>query len=84
MCDAYETNVASHAFAGPLATIMSAHFCAVVPNLRTMELDVDEVPWRAKLMTNACELVDGHLVLPKGPGWGAEPDEAMLLKHKAA
>src|SRR5262249_21711080 len=28
MADAYEVNVASHNFNGPLANIMSAHFCA--------------------------------------------------------
>ncbi len=83
MCDAYEINVASHAFAGPLATIMGAHFCAVTPNLKIMELDVDEVPWRSKLLTKDCEFIDGSLILPKGPGWGAEVDEAMLIKHKA-
>ena len=83
MCDAYEINVASHAFAGPLATLMGAHFCAVIPNLKIMELDVDEVPWRSKLLTNPCKLEDGFIHLPKGPGWGTDVDEAMLLKHKA-
>ncbi len=84
MCDAYEINVASHAFAGPLATVMGAHFCALVPNLKIMELDVDEVPWRSKLLKQNCDFVDGCLVLPKGPGWGAEVDEDMLRKHAAA
>lgn len=84
MCDAYEINVASHAFAGPLASVMSAHFCAVTPNLRTMELDVDEVPWRPQLLTNPYTVEDGDFVLPKGIGWGTEVDEAMLTKHKAA
>lgn len=84
MCDAYETNVASHAFAGPLATVMSAHFCAVVPNLRIMEIDVDEVPWRPALLTNPYKLEDGCITLPKGPGWGTDVDEAMLVRHKAA
>src|SRR5207247_2354428 len=30
MADAYEVNVASHNFNGPLANIMSAHFCAAI------------------------------------------------------
>ena len=84
MCDAYEINVASHAFAGPLASVMSGHFCAVVPNLRIMELDVDEVPWRSKLLTNPYTLEDGDFILPRGIGWGTDVDEAMLVKHKAA
>lgn len=81
MCDVYETNVASHGFAGPLSSLMSAHFCAVVPNLRIMEIDIDEVPWRPKLLTEPYTIEDGHLVLPKGPGWGAEVDEAVARAH---
>ena len=84
MCDAYEINVASHAFAGPLASVMSAHFCAVLPNLRTMELDIDEVPWRPQLLTNPYKVEDGCFVLPKGIGWGTDVNEDMLIKHKAA
>ena len=42
MCDAYEVNVASHYFAGPLAAIICAHFAAVIPNLQISEYDVDE------------------------------------------
>jgi len=84
MCDAYEINVASHAFAGPLASVMSAHFCAVLPNLRTMELDVDESPWCRSLLTNPYTLENGFFVIPKGGGWGTDVDEAMLIKHRAS
>ena len=45
MADAYEVNVAPHNFYGHLATMMNAHFGAVVPNLRIMEIDPDIVPW---------------------------------------
>src|SRR5262249_58801496 len=31
MCDAYEVNVASHYFSGPLSAIICAHFAAVIP-----------------------------------------------------
>jgi L-alanine-DL-glutamate epimerase-like enolase superfamily enzyme len=44
MADAYEINVAPHNFYGHLATMMNAHWSAVVPNLRIMEFDVDMVP----------------------------------------
>ena len=82
MCDAYEMNVASHAFAGPLASVMSAHFCSVVPNLRTMELDVDESPWCRSLLTSPYTVENGSFLLPEGIGWGTEVDEAMLAKHR--
>src|SRR4029453_15189944 len=45
MCDAYEVNVASHYFAGPLAAIICAHYAAVIPNLGIWEYDVDGGQW---------------------------------------
>ena len=75
MADAYEVNVAPHNFYSHLATLMSAHFAAVAPNLRIMEVDPDMVPWQDDLVTVRPEIVDGHLRLPTGPGWGTEVDE---------
>ncbi len=46
MADAHEVNVAPHNFYGHLCTMMSAHFCAAVPNFRIMEIDIDDVPWK--------------------------------------
>jgi L-alanine-DL-glutamate epimerase-like enolase superfamily enzyme len=81
MADAYEVNVAPHNFYSPLATMMSAHFCAVVPNLRIMEIDPDTVPWYGDLVTVKPEVHDGHLRLPAGPGWGTEVNEAAVRAH---
>jgi L-alanine-DL-glutamate epimerase-like enolase superfamily enzyme len=81
MADAYEVNVAPHNFYGHLATLMNAHFCAVVPNLRIMEIDPDVVPWYDELVTNPPEIKDGHLVLSSRPGWGTEVNEAAVRAH---
>jgi len=83
MADAYEVNVASHNFNGPLANVMSAHFCAAIPNFRIMEFDVDEVPWKGKLLTKPYAIENGELVLPSGPGWGTEVDEDAVRTHPA-
>jgi len=83
MADAYEVNVASHNFNGPLANIMSAHFCAAIPNFRIMEFDVDEVPWKSKLLTNPYTIESGELVVPSGPGWGTVVNEAVVRAHPA-
>jgi len=83
MADAYEVNVASHNFNGPLANIMSAHFCAVIPNFRIMEFDVDEVPWKAALLTKPYTIDKGDLLLPTGPGWGTNVDEDAVRGHPA-
>ena len=81
MADAYEVNVASHNFNGPLANVMSAHFCAVVPNFRIMEFDADEVPWKPQMLTKPYVIENGEMLLPAGPGWGTEIDEAVLRAH---
>ena len=83
MADAYEVNVASHNFSGPLSAVISAQFASVVPNFRIMELDVDEVPWKAKLLTNPPRIENGMFTPPPGPGWGTDIDEAVLRAHPA-
>ena len=83
MCDAYEVNVAPHNFYSPLATLMNAAFCAVVPNLRIMEYDEEGVPWRDELVTVPPVIKDGYLTLPTGPGWGAEVNETAIRAHPA-
>jgi len=81
MADAYEVNVASHNFSGPLANVMSAHFCAAIPNFRIMEFDADEVPWKPKLLTNPYVIENGAMLLPTGPGWGTVVNEAVVRAH---
>ena len=81
MCDAWELNVASHGFTGPLSTIMSAHFCAAIPNLKIMEIDIDEVPWRASFLTSPYRIENGHFILPDAPGWGSDINEEALAAH---
>jgi L-alanine-DL-glutamate epimerase-like enolase superfamily enzyme len=81
MADAYDVNVASHNFNGPLANVMSAHFCAVVPNFRVMEIDIDDVPWKDELVTVPPTIEDGALVVPTRPGWGADINEEAVRAH---
>jgi galactonate dehydratase len=81
MADAYEVNVAAHNSSGPLSTVISGHFCSVVPNLRTMEIDMDEVPWRPQLLTNPYRVENGEFLLPPGPGWGTDIDEDVAREH---
>jgi L-alanine-DL-glutamate epimerase-like enolase superfamily enzyme len=81
IAEAYEVNVAPHNFYGHLSTMMSAHLCAVVPNLRIMEIDPDTVPWHDELVTVKPLIADGHLSIPTGPGWGTEINEEAVRAH---
>ena len=79
--EAHEVNVACHNFYGHLCTMMNAHFCAAVPNLRIMEVDIDRIAWDHELFTHLPQYEDGHLVIPDRPGWGTEPIEEALRAH---
>ena len=81
MAEAYEVNTAPHNFYGHLSTLMSAHFAATVPNFRVMEIDIDDVPWKDDLVSEPPRIEDGHLILPTGPGWGAELNEEAVRAH---
>ena len=81
LADSFEVNVATHNFCGPIATLMSAHFCAAVPNFRVMEMDVVQVPWTNDLITQPPVIENGYMRLPDGPGWGADVNEDALKAH---
>jgi galactonate dehydratase len=84
LADAFETHIAPHNPAGDLATLMSAHFCAAVPNVRIIELRADEAPWTHEFLTHPPVLERGHILVPDRPGWGSDIDEAALRAHPAA
>ncbi len=81
LAEAYQFNVAPHNYYSHLSTFISASLCAVLPNVRIMETDVDDVPWKDELTTSIPEIVDGHMTVPTAPGWGADLDEEVALAH---
>jgi L-alanine-DL-glutamate epimerase-like enolase superfamily enzyme len=78
LADAFEVDVAPHNYYGDLATLMSAHFCAAVPNFRIMEYEGDDVPWRSEYVTHPPVIEGGQLVVPARPGWGADVNEEAV------
>ena len=78
LADAFEINVAPHNFYGHLATHMSLHFAAAAPNLRILELEVDDVPWQGELVTSSPVVRQGFVDIPDGPGWGCDVDEEAV------
>jgi L-alanine-DL-glutamate epimerase-like enolase superfamily enzyme len=83
VADAFDVNCAPHNFYGDLASLMSAHFCAAIPNFRIMEFEADDMPWIHDFVTEKVVVEKGELVLPKRPGWGAEVNEEALKAHPA-
>jgi galactonate dehydratase len=81
LADSYDVNVAAHNYHGHLSTLMGAHLCAMVPNLKAMEFVVDEVPWMQDFLTHPLEIDQGVLKLPTRPGWGTDINEEALKAH---
>jgi len=81
LTEAHQLNIAPHNYYSHLSTLMSAHLCASVPNVRIMEIDIDDVPWKDDLITEPLEIVDGYLKIPKRPGWGADLNEEVVAEH---
>jgi galactonate dehydratase len=83
VADSFDVNCAPHNFYGDLASLISAHFCAAVPNFRIMEFEADDMPWTHDFVTKKVVVENGELVLPTTPGWGAEVNEEALKAHPA-
>jgi galactonate dehydratase len=81
MADAYEVNVAPHNFNGHLGSLISAHMCAVAPNFKVMEIDIDDVSWKDDIVSHPPVIENGDLVLPTRPGWGADVNEEFVRAH---
>ncbi|HEY1296730.1 MAG TPA: mandelate racemase/muconate lactonizing enzyme family protein [Chloroflexota bacterium] len=81
MADAYELTVAPHNYYSHLADLHAVHLCASLPNVRIMEIDIDDVPWKSQLVTCPPVIENGFIQVPTGPGWGADIDEEVLEAH---
>jgi galactonate dehydratase len=64
VAEAYEVNVAPYNFNGHLGSLISADMCAVVPNFKVMEIDIEEVIWKVDIVTHPSVIENGDLVLP--------------------
>jgi len=81
LAEVFQLNIAPHNYYSHLATFISASLCAVLPNVRIMEIDIDDVPWKDDLVTNKPEIDAGNMQIPTGPGWGTELNEEELNKY---
>lgn len=84
MAETAEINIAPHNFCGPLSTVMSAHFAAIIPNLRILEYDPDHVPWYDELMSEPLPIKDGRFIMPDRPGWGFDINEDAVAAHSVS
>ncbi|MFA5133303.1 MAG: mandelate racemase/muconate lactonizing enzyme family protein [Patescibacteria group bacterium] len=81
LADFYDINVTPHNYYSHLSTYISANFAAAIPNFKTLEVDVDDVPWKDGLITEVPKIENGFMKVPEKPGWGADINEECLREH---
>jgi galactonate dehydratase len=70
-----------HGPASPIGNQTAAHVMATVTNFNILEFSYGEVPWRAELIDPPEQIVDGALVLTRGPGLGVTLNEKTAAKY---
>ena len=70
-----------HSPSGPISLLASAHVTAAVSGALPLEHAVDEVDWRADLVTPAERIEDGRLLLPTAAGLGATLDWRAIRRR---
>ena len=78
----HDIAVAPHNPSGPLATVASAHVCAVAENFDMLEMQWNEAPWSGDLLVPPEQFVAGHLEVPSAPGLGVELNDALVVEHQ--
>ena len=81
LAESYELNIAPHNYYSHLSTMHSINLCASVPNVRIMEADIDDVPWKDEITGGPLDYTGGELQIPTKPGWGVELDEDVARAH---
>ena len=83
LAQTFQMNIAPHNYYSHLSSFIGASLCAVLPNVKIMEIDIDDVPWKDEMVTNPPEITDGYMTTPSGPGWGVEIVEEAVRAHPA-
>ena len=81
LAETFEVNCAPHNYYCHLATFISAQWCAAIPNVRILEVDVDDVPWREELTTAVPEIAAARSRSRPGPAGGPTSNEDVLRAH---
>jgi galactonate dehydratase len=83
MAETHGVQVAPHNPLSPVATAVSLHLAACIPNFAIQEIAQGDVSWRDELLTEPITVRDGYFALPKGPGLGIEVNWETVRAHPA-
>jgi L-rhamnonate dehydratase len=75
---------APHAWLTDLLTTASLHLNAYLLNALYLEFNVATSSLLRMLCTTPIEMIDGHIAVPEGPGFGVAVDEAVVRRYRVA
>ncbi|WP_416841775.1 mandelate racemase/muconate lactonizing enzyme family protein [Haloferax sp. DFSO52] len=82
IAEADHVSFAPHNPQGPVATAINAHVDTTIPNFFIQEVfQTYDVDWVDDLLKDPVEIVNGEVVIPDGPGYGIELDDAVVEEH---
>lgn len=81
MAQVYYVGVAPHNPNGPLCTAASIQLDACTPNFLIQEFSISDIQVKDDIVKEPIKIVDGHFIVPEGPGLGVEIDEAALSRY---
>jgi galactonate dehydratase len=81
LAHAHYKPIAVHNPQGPIGNAASLQLAASVPNFCWLETMMTDVPWRADIVSEDLELIDGEMTIGSGPGLGIDFDEEACAHH---
>jgi galactonate dehydratase len=81
LADMYYIPLAPHNSGGPIATLMSLHLMAAIPNFLILEQMEEEREIRAAASTKPLVFENGCFLLPTEPGWGTDVNLDALVDY---
>ena len=81
--DVHTMPVAPHNISSPVGTLLSAHFCAAIPNFLALEFHSSDVPFWNDLVDGLPKpmIQDGFIHVPEKPGLGIKLNEEIARRY---
>jgi L-alanine-DL-glutamate epimerase-like enolase superfamily enzyme len=81
--DIHTMPVAPHNISSPVGTLLSAHYCAAIPNFLALEFHASDVPFWNDMVEGMTKPIiqNGFITLPEAPGLGVTLNEDVARRY---